>query len=974
MIEPQNPQGQQPPDASQGAPDAAQAPPPPLPLDEGPFAPQIAADGTQVAGKGAVLRPLLKKLFGGRAPGPGDAGEAAEDAIASGLEQDVVTKARTAPTMTPGPKGPFPGQAEAVTGTTRPLPNVDYFESQETKQVLTMLERHAQTKAAGPVTPHAQTRELAESRQTLLNITGKPVDLGWSPQDLLALRNSLEGQAKELDAMASGLRLKQANGMAPSAAELAQFELASQRLVATNNAVAGLSTQAGQLLNSLQIPATDTGLQVRALASVVEAGGGAEAIAEKIGLVAKAGGDVSKINQAVNDSFRQKAWDALLRLRYNMMLASVRTHGANIAGSALTGAWEQAVINPLAWAVNRAERAGRRVVGGPDVVPGDIVAPPYTGELRGLVKGARDGLSLAWDIARGAEVPAESWGGKFIQESGLRYRAQDQAASIPGKVVNTPTRLLEAEDAFFRSTYYNARLEGLARSRAAGAGSPEDVEAAYRSLIDNPPADMRAEAKEYSQKLTFTNEPEIYGKLLGSMAKAGATLQESGPFHLLLPFVRTPANLLGYSLEAGGMAPLVAPLKTYQALRGSPRERAEAIARTTAGAGLMMLLYDYWAEGKITGIGSSNYQAVRLMESTGWRSNSLKVGDTYYELNRLDPMGFTFAMASSAFEIWNERNMSDADKMVATGGILLQMGDLMMDRSYMSGLGDLVDAMKSGEGGTKRFGALLVSSTGTSFAVPNVLRDFREGSDEFRREQAWELNQPGAGLGTRFMKNFYNALPGYSKKLPVALDWRGQPITNDAHYLFRAMVPVRASQASDPPPSTMALIENAVFPRKPRTVMTIPGGGRVLSVPLLSEQAFGEVGPSGHLYSYYQQLIGQARERRVQKVISGSAYRRAMADGNGGDPDSPAGKMLDRALDVAVDEAKIQLKDDLSRGAEVTLYPGSGAEVKVQLPKVDTREWDFAMRDYMRATPEERESFEPPAGLQRTPRKVTPRF
>lgn len=940
----------------------SQPPEPPRHLTD-PFAPTLAEDGTQVAGKGRILRPLLRKLMGRGAVREG-ADEATARAAAGAMgtgEQDIVTQARVAPTMTPGPKGPYPGMAEVRTGTTRPLPNVDYYESTEAKQVLTMLERHAQQKVAGPVQTHAQTAKLAAERQTLLNITGKPAALSWSPEELLTLRNSLEAQAKELDDMTTSLlALKQTEGRDPYPAELAQFELASRRLVATNNAVAGLSSEAGRLLNSLRIPATDTGMQIRAMAGTVQEGGGAEAILERMGAVRKAGGDPRKINKAINDSWREKAWSAILQVRYNMMLSSVRTHAANVAGSTMTGTWEFGVINPLAYMANLSERGVRKLAGGPGTLPGDIVAPPYVGELRGLLRGTRSGIKLAWDIARGAEVPAESMAGKFINESGMRYRPQDQPTSLVGKTVTLPTRMLEAEDAFFRSTYYNARLDGLAQSMAAAAhpGDAKAAAAAYQALIEAPPEGLHQAAKEYSQKLTFTNDLNIYGNMLGTLAGSVAKLQNSGPLHLIVPFVRTPANLLGYSLEAAGMGPVIKPLRTWQSIVGDdPRDRAEAIARVTAGAGLMMLLQDMAEKGDITGIGSANYQGVRLLESAGWRQNSLRVGDTYYELNRLDPLGLTMALAASYHELYNERNLSVTDKTAAAGAMLLQLGDLMLDRSYMSSLGQLVDAVQSGEAGVKQLQALTASTLGTSMITPNVMRDFREATDEFRREQAFDPKQ-GVGILDRFTKNMRNALPGYSKQLPVALDWRGKPITNDGHYVLRGTMPVRMSEIEAVPATTRALLENEVLPRKPRTMMTIPGAQGAFQYGLLAADD-GE----GHVYSYYQQLVGEAREAVVTKVIESSQYEKAVEQGHTGSPDSPAGRALRLALGKAEDLAKLRFMDELEEGASVTLYPGTGAELEVVLPQVDTREWKYALREYMRATPEERDVVEVPSEL-----------
>ena len=940
-------------DAQPAAPAAPEAP---IDLGADPFGAGLG-EGVQVAGGGfGAIRPFLKRLLGRKG-----AEEGGEEAVEAGVEAGIKSANEDVlpPTMTPGPKGPMPGAAEIRTGTTRALPNPGYFDSPETKNVLTLLERNAARRIAGPVQTHAETVAKAAEVAELQRLTGKQPDLTWAPEELTALRMSLDAQSKDLYADSMRLMEMRRAGLDIPQSALADFEMKSQRLVATNNAVAGLSSQAGKLLNALRIPANSDSEAFRHLASIVDQGGGAETIAEKVAVIAKTGGNTAKVNQAVEDSWRTRTWDAILKVRYNMMLSSVRSHGANIAGSTLAGAYETALIDPLAYIYNLTERGIRKVVGKGPPAGADIPVNAYPAELRGIIDGAWDGLQLARDMALGREVPAESWQGKFINESGMRYRPQDLPETALGKIGTTPTRMLEAEDAFFRSVYFNKRLRGLAAAEAtARAGGDRAV---YREqlqeLLDNPTPDMRQQAQEYSQRLTFTNDPSLYGKMIGGMARAAANLQDVGPFRLILPFVRTPSNLLGYSLEASGIGKVVAPLKTYREIyHGNPRERAEALSRVTVGVGMLTLLYDTWAEGKITGIGSGNFQATRLMESKGWKPNSYKADDgTYYELNRLDPLGLTMAMAASTFEIWNEQNMSEADKTVASLGVLMQMGDLMLDRSYLSTFGQAIDALKSGAGGTKSAASIGVSTV-TSTILPNFLRDFREVTDPFRREQAWDVS--ASGIMDRFYKNMMNALPGYSKQLPVALDWKGEPITNDGHYLVRGFLPVRMSETEDWHQGTNELLMNNVFPNKPRTIMSIPDG-RGFKLELLSLD-----GGKGHVYSYYQQLVGKKREEFVARTVESLTYEEAVESGNDGTKDSEAGRMLASALSRATDAAKFEMLQALDEEREVTLYPGTGAEVKVQLPFVDTLEMQDFMAEYMAAIPEVREQMEMPPSVR----------
>ena len=76
-------------------------------------------------------------------------------------------------------------------------------------------------------------------------------------------------------------------------------------------------------------------------------------------------------------------------------------------------------------------------------------------------------------------------------------------------------------------------------------------------------------------------------------------------FKFVVPFVRTPVNIVKYYLERS-------PAGVVSALRKQGAERDAAIARTVLGTGLAILGYQLASEKKIVGGGPIDRQERRL--------------------------------------------------------------------------------------------------------------------------------------------------------------------------------------------------------------------------------------------------------------------------------------------------------------------------------------------------------------------------
>ncbi|GAF96587.1 unnamed protein product, partial [marine sediment metagenome] len=239
------------------------------------------------------------------------------------------------------------------------------------------------------------------------------------------------------------------------------------------------------------------------------------------------------------------------------------------------------------------------------------------------------------------------------------------------------------------------------------------------------------------------------------------------------------------------------------------------------------------------------------MESKGWRPNALHIGDSYYALNRLDPMGQLLAMYATGFEFSKEATAkSGGNAALAVMASVLSTADVLKERSFLSGIAQFLSAVDMGAAGTKQFGNLLASSA-ASFIVPGLARDFRMAADPASRSLVVDYGSNrglGAGLWDRFTNVIKNAYPGASQGLPPRLDWKGDTITNEGGTFWRGLMPINVGTVRGDDPTSWMLV-NGIAPRKPSHKMVMPETqGRVLF-------NFLDLEPEGHLYAAYQQQV-----------------------------------------------------------------------------------------------------------------------
>ena len=297
--------------------------------------------------------------------------------------------------------------------------------------------------------------------------------------------------------------------------------------------------------------------------------------------------------------------------------------------------------------------------------------------------------------------------------------------------------------------------EGTAQADKLGLiGKPNTKKRAdyiKKYVDDNFDEEASALAKysiEEARYYTFTRELEekTIAKFLQNATNNIPMLK------FVLPFVRTPANILNFALERTPFAasvriPGTNKIMSFPGLRSEalslregmksndPLLRAQTVGKlitsvTTLGLFLDMVTNNNAVFPVVTGAGPRDDRQREMLEQTGWRPYSIKIGDTYYSYKRLDPIATLLGISADMNEM-----MKEADQYDEEGAELLFMATAtalarnVSNKSFLAGVQMWSEALNDPD----RFGKTLGRNYAGSF-VPNVLSQMQDYDKQSLRE------------------------------------------------------------------------------------------------------------------------------------------------------------------------------------------------------------------------------------------------
>jgi len=465
------------------------------------------------------------------------------------------------------------------------------------------------------------------------------------------------------------------------------------------------------------------------------------------------------------------------------ILSGPQTHLANIMG------------NSVKWALDIPETAiaatftaAQRAAAGDPLTMAQYKARALA-PLYGLQFGAKDALTVAAEVARGR--------GETLEKADV-YRTAIEGTK--GEIIRLPFKALQVQDALFRTVAERAEAHIMAVDRAAKEGfHPESRE--FREAVvkytARPETGLSEKAGlEAIARVEQAGLEAVFSQRLGPRLE---TLQRAMAGHwsqFIIPFVRTPANLVSWAVQHVPGLNLMSGRWREDFAAGGERQ-SKAVARVVIGAGLTTMAYSLAQDGLITGGGSFDPEQRRTKTAAGWQPYSVKVGDSYYSFQRMEPAAKVLGIAADLIEL-QQAATDEQDKAKIASMLVLMFGNATVSTTYLSGLsnaiGAVTDPARKGENFLEQY---------ASSVVPKIVGQSVAMADPYKREVDGVIDA------------IQSQIPILREKLVLKRDAWGEPQKNDRWF---EVMPVAKSEISEDKVKTEAVRLQIAIADAPRFV------------------------------------------------------------------------------------------------------------------------------------------------------------
>jgi hypothetical protein len=505
---------------------------------------------------------------------------------------------------------------------------------------------------------------------------------------------------------------------------------------------------------------------------------------------------VNELNRAIELTPFQRMKNILIEYTVNAMLSSPKTHVVNLTSN---------VLNTFIYSADRFLGGSYRYLANGDKAALKEARIDLVSKLTRLdeawnlaSKAWKDGMPVT-DVRQRME-----FGNRIsIKMSGDSWLAK--TVNFIGTTVRIPGRALIAGDEFFKAVTRNAEVSVLAFRQADEEAVAKGLEYgtdAYNKSIkkrmvqlsdpdilhaDNQRIQLAARDKS---RLTTFQESAISD--VG--ASAMHTLNSVPMVKLVIaPFFRTPMNIIRQG--AFDRTPLGILFKTHRrTLReGHPRDVAEQVARMTTGVAAMVGFYQWTgvsdSDSGIQVVGKIPYDSSAKL--AGVKDYSIRIGDTWYQFSRLEPMGMwmgAIADMKYAMEYADDPDSAFSYQQAAMGAFLNNVTNKTWAQSFTRILETFEGVATGRQPNVQRATAQLVAGEFGKLIPQFVKATARalEGEGNSFQSEAWEVLDI---MGER------SSLWGQQ---PPKFDLLGRPVERDSG-LSIVLNPFAAVENSDDP-------------------------------------------------------------------------------------------------------------------------------------------------------------------------------
>ena len=417
--------------------------------------------------------------------------------------------------------------------------------------------------------------------------------------------------------------------------------------------------------------------------------------------------------------------------RYLAMLGNPRTHVRNIVGNA--------GFAPVVAAKNVTATGIEAMV--------NFVSRGKTGRTKSIITGAtakdRALLGAAWeDYAKAEELILA--GGKYDDLQRQRKEIEAGRVIFKTKPLEAARRFnsaaMEQEDSWFAKPHYAAAMAGYCKANGI---TPEQI-AKDGAAVKK----AREYAVKEAQKATYrdTNAlSQVFSDIGGKWVRSENPAKKAVG-HLvegILPFRKTPANILARGLEYSPLGIIKGVSEAVRSVKSeeiTPAQAIDSISAGLTGTGLLALGFWLASMGLVRGHGSDDEKERGFEELSGHQSYSMEIGNDSYTLDWLAPECLPFFVGVNLYDL----NKSKEEMSVST--VLNSMTTLtepMLEMSCLQSLNDLIDSVGYASSNDLSGLVTIAASAATSYitqAFPTLLGQIERSSEAERMTSYTDKN------------------------------------------------------------------------------------------------------------------------------------------------------------------------------------------------------------------------------------------
>ena len=465
------------------------------------------------------------------------------------------------------------------------------------------------------------------------------------------------------------------------------------------------------------------------------------------------------------------------------ILSGPLTHLANILGN--TTKW---IVEVPESAISASLYAAGKAVKGDPLTLAQYKARAFA-PIYGLMHGSVESIHVAAEVWRGS--------GERVEKADI-YRPAIEGKK--GEIIRLPFKALQVEDALFRTVGERAEAHKMAVDRVVKEGlHPETAEGREKiaQYTARPEFGLSEKAAmEAIAKVEQAGSEAVFSQRLGPFLEMtqAAIAQHAPALQFVIPFVRTPANLVSWAIQHAPGLNLMSGRWREDFAAGGERQ-ARAIARVSIGVGLSATALALAQDGLITGGGMFDKAEGATKRAAGWQAYSLKIGDKYYSYQRIEPVAKVLGLAADLYELMTKAEKEE-DKLKIAGMLVLMFGNATVSTTYLSGISGALQSLMDPERYAGNFMEQYASSV-----VPKIIGQTTTLADPHKREVEGVVDA------------IQSQLPFLREKLLPKRDVWGEPVKNDRWF---AVMPIATTEASHDKVRTEAMRLHVAISDAPR--------------------------------------------------------------------------------------------------------------------------------------------------------------